>query len=130
MRRPIGELAATTEVEDHRRGNDRNDLMWLETDRPPSSCRLQALHDAASSRQPVRATAREDDSIDPVHQRRRVQQVCLPGARAAATYVDSTDRALVCQHNCRPSQPAFAICGVVADLKALDHPLILPICPC
>ena len=97
----------------------------LQTDWPPDASCLEPLHDAVGRRQSVRAPTREDDRIDPVDQRCRVQQVRLPSARAAAAYVDPADSAPSCQHHCRPSQPALAVRGVMADLKALDHPLIL-----
>ena len=102
--------------------------MRLETDRPPDSRRLETCHDAIRCRQPVRAPTGEDDRIDPVDHRRRVQQVCLASSRATAAYVDAADRAPLRQHHCRPGQPAVAVRGVVADLKPLDHPLILPTC--
>src|SRR5215212_8478807 len=54
-----------------------------------------------------------------------MQQVRLSGSRAAAAYIDATNCALAGQHNRRPGQPAVAVRGVVADLKALDHQLIL-----
>ena len=125
---PVAEHAAATKIEDDRRWDDRNHVIRLWTNWPPNSSCLQPVHDAVGCHQSVRAPTGEDDRIDPVDQRRRVQQVRLPGARAAATYVDPTDRTPARQHHCRPRQPALAVRGVVADLKALDHPLILPIC--
>jgi hypothetical protein len=57
-----------------------------------------------------------------------MQEVGLSSSRTAAAYVHTSDGALARHHNSRPGQPAVAIGGVVADLKPLDHPLILPTC--
>ena len=89
---PIAEGATAAEVEDHRRRNDRNDLMRLEADRQANSGGLEAFHDAIRGRQPVRAAAGEHDRIHPLDHRCRIQQVGLEYP-AAATYVDSPDRA-------------------------------------
>jgi hypothetical protein len=50
MRWSVAEYTAATEIEDHRRGNDRNHLMRLETDWPPDASRLETLHDAVRRR--------------------------------------------------------------------------------
>jgi hypothetical protein len=64
----------------------------------------------------------------PLNGGRRMQQVGFSGSRTAAPYIHTPDRTFAGQHNCGTGQPAVAVCGVVADLKSLDHPLILPTC--
>ena len=66
--------------------------------------------------------------MHPLDGRRWMQEVGLSSSRAAAAYVHPSDGAVARHHNSRPGQPAVAVRGVVADLKPLDHPLILPTC--
>ena len=59
----------------------------------PMPCRFQSRHHPVGRRQPVRAAAGQHHGVHPLDHVPRVQQVGLPGARAAAAYVHPADRA-------------------------------------
>ena len=102
--------------------------MRFQADWPPDSGVLETGHHAIRSRQPVRASTGKDDGVNSVDRCRRIQQVGLSSSRATAAYVHPTYCAAPSHDNGRPSQPAIAIRRVMADLKPLDHSLILPTC--
>jgi hypothetical protein len=99
--------------------------MRLQADRESNTGRLESSHNAVRRRKSVRTTAGEHDRMHAFDSCRRMQQVRLSSSWAAAAYIDATNCALAGEHNRRPGQPAVAVRGVVADLKALDHQLIL-----
>ena len=102
--------------------------MRFQADRPPDSGVLETGHHAVRRCQPVRASTGKDDGVNPVDRCRWIQQVGLSGSRATAAYIHPTYCAAPSHHNGRPRQPAIAIRRVMADLKTLDHALILPTC--
>ena len=68
--------------------------MGLRTDREPYPGRLKTEHDAVRCREPVRAPAGEHDRMDPLDDRRWIQEVGLSSSRATATYVNASDSAV------------------------------------
>ena len=123
--RPVAEVTAPAQVEDHRRGHDRHHLAGLRADREPDAGASRAAITPSAAASPYAlppvSTTACTRSITARGSSRSVSRVPGPPPRTS-TPPTAPARG---KHHRRAGQPAVSVGGVVPDREAVDHPLIL-----
>ena len=111
------EVTPTTEIEDHRRRDDRHDVLVVDREAQPAG--FEPAHHPVGNGQPERAPAGEAHRVNLLDEMARVQRIGLARARPAAADVDTGDRSARDVDDRRPGQPSVADPPGVADEHAV-----------
>src|SRR5699024_9343863 len=93
------------QVEQHRRGNDRDDLVGLLPDSEPLMLFGEPAQDTVGSGESVGATTGKTDRIDTAYQVLRLQQIGLAGPRSTTALVHGTSSGVRETDNRGPGAP-------------------------
>ena len=110
------ERAAAGQVEDHRGRDDRHHVGRVLPHRKPDTGRAERIGDPGRGGQSVGRAAGQDERVDPLDGRPRVQQVGLAGPRGTAADVHPGDHAAGgSQDHRRTGQPTVGVGRPMAD---------------
>ena len=121
--RPMPEVAAAAEIEDHRRRHDGDDVAGSGTrgaDGEAERAFLEPGHHPVGGGQSVRAATGQAHGVDLFDEVVRLQRVGLSRARPAASDIDAGRRSLRCEHHGGTGLPAASDPLVVSDANSFD----------